>query len=215
MPINSVEDLCNESLRVLGSKLSIGDIYEGTPQANACLEIYSQTRDEVLRAGEWSFARGYAALTLLKGPPPDGGYSPLEPWSPVYPMSPWLYEFAYPSDCIEIRDLIKQPRRLPVLDPKPVLYRIDNDLVPIVSGDPPEASGPPQKVILANTAEPLAIYVRRVTNLLLWEPDFTATLVDAVAKKISASPALGNPEMMKMLPQETAAVGAVAQRHQG
>jgi hypothetical protein len=230
MPISSPEDVCNESLRALGSKMSIGDIFEGSPQSRACLEIYGQTRDECLRSGEWSFAYGDALLTLLKGPAPNGGYYPSLPWSSIYPLPGWVYEYAYPADCVEVRDVIKQPARMPVLDPKPVLWRVNNDPVPVLSGpypafNPttfswsapfPTASGPPQKVILCNAANPLAIYTRRVTNPLLWEADFVQTLIDAIAAKLSSSPVFAaSADLMKSMPARAAQVGAVAQQHQG
>jgi hypothetical protein len=217
MPISSPADVVNESYRAMGVKLSVGDLYEGSPQARAALEIYGQTRDEVLRAGEWSFAYGDALLTLLKGPAPNGGYNPNQAWSTLYPLPPWIYEYAYPSDCIELRDIIKQPKSLPVLDPKPVVYRVNNDPVPVVTpGNPPTVSGPPQRVILTNAASPVAIYTRRVTNLLLWPPDFTGTLITALAAKLATSPVLAaNPDVAKMLPTEAARTGLVAQQHQG
>lgn len=228
MPISSVEDVCNQALSACGSRLLIGDIYEGTPQSRACLEIYGQTRDEALRAGEWSFAYGQATLTLLKGPPPPGGYPPMTPWATIYPPPNWLYEYAYPADCVELRDMIRVPGPLPILDPKPILYRIDNDATPVLSGPIPliingqysgalpTVSGPPQRVILSNASRALAIYTRRVTNPLLWEPLFVATLVGALAKKLAVSPLFASsPDLMKSLPGETAATGALAQQHQG
>lgn len=228
MPLSSPADICTLALSAVGSKLQVSELYDGSPQGRACLDIYSETRDEVLRAGEWSFAYGQTELTLLKGPPPPGGYPPMMPWSTIYPPANWLYEYVYPSDCIELRDIIKMPAGLPILDPKPALWRVDNDSTPTLSGPIPPiingmysgalptANGPPQRVILCNISRPLAIYTRRVTDPLLWEPLYIATLVDALAKKLSVSPMFASSsDLMKSLPAETAATGALAQQHQG
>jgi hypothetical protein len=184
MAVSSPEDVVNEALNAIGVKRRIADIYEGSPAARAALEVYGQTRDEILRGQDWPFARGAGiALTLLKGPPPAGGYNPIQPWSAIYPAPPWLYEYAYPSDCLDLLAIQGAPASLPVLDPRPVAWRIDNDLAPVVSGQ--SAAGPPQRVILTNEWGAMGVYRRRVTNPLLWEPLFTATLIEALGSKLA------------------------------
>lgn len=215
--ISSPEDLCNESLRMVGFPKAIGDIYEGSPQARACLEVYSQTRDEVLATDVCnSFSRGVSALTLLKGPPPDGGYSRIGPWSPIYPPPGFLYEYAYPSDMIELRAIISQTAALPEFDPQPAPWRIDDDLVPIVSGSPPAASGPPQTVILTNFSQAVAVYRRRVTDLTLWRPAALAAFIARMSAKLSSSPRLAaSQQMMQSAPAEAVHTAQVARGHRG
>jgi hypothetical protein len=198
MALRYVEDVCNEALRAAGIRRRLSWIYDGSPEARACLEVYSQCLDEILAAQDWPFARagGALPLALLKGPPPPGGFSPLQPWSPAYPAGGFLYEYAYPADCVELRALIRSPLALPNLDPKAVSWRIDNDATPIVVGSyetnpflpQPTVTGPPQKVILTNLGGALAVYRRRVTNPALWtDPLFPAMMIQALASKISIS----------------------------
>ncbi|HLX18468.1 MAG TPA: hypothetical protein VKS24_25045 [Bradyrhizobium sp.] len=191
----TVEQIVNQALYAIGYPRRIGNIYEGTAAARAALEVYGQTRDEVLSAQDWPFARagGALPLTLLKGPPPPGGYSPLQPWSPIYPAAGFLYEYAYPADCLELRAVIAPPLALPNLDPKAVSWRLDNDATPVLSGPytqfpaaPPTVSGPPQKVILTNQGSALAVYRRRITNPSLWTDQlFVAMFIAALASKLS------------------------------
>jgi hypothetical protein len=212
----------------LGYPTRIMDMQEGTEASVAAIEVYSQTRDELLRDGEWSFAYGYGAPPLLKGPPPMGGYSLAVPWSSIYPLSPWLYEYGYPADCIEVRDVTKTPAQIPNLRPKPVQWRVDNDLVPVLSGpvppiDPntgqytgplPTASGPPQRVIYCNEPAPLLIYTRRVIDPTLWAADFITSLVEALQPKLA--PLLADSAgLTKLNPAERMAAAATAQQHQG
>ena len=213
---SSVEQIVNEALIAIGYRKRIGDINEGSEASIAALELYGQTRDEILRAQDWPFARAAGvALTLLKGPPPPGGYNPGQPWSNIYPSPPWLYEYAYPSDCLDLLALRGPPRMLPVLDPKPQVWRIDNDLNPLVSGNPPVASGPAQKVILAHVKGALATYRRQVTNPLLFEPGFTATLIEALGKKLMPILMPGSAQQEQARAQEVGVVAQLADQHRG
>ncbi len=215
MAISSVEDLCNESLRAVGFTRPIGDIYEGSPQARICLEIYAQTRDEVLTTDDAkSFNRGVAPLTLLKGPPPMGGYSIIAPWSSIYPPPGFLYEYAYPADMIELRALISSMNPLPEFDPQPTTWRIDDDLTPIVSGT--TVSGPPASVILTNLAAATAVYRRRVTDLTLWRAPALAAFISRMAAKLAASPMFASsPQLMQTGPAEAVYAAQVARGHRG
>ncbi len=211
----AVEDIVNQSLRAIGVKKRIAWIYEGSPSARAALEIYGQTRDAVMRAQDWSFARGGSTtLTLLKGPPPNGGYTPGQPWSAIYPPPGFLYEYAYPSDMLELRALMTTPLGMFDLDPRPATWRIDNDLLPVVSGNPLAAAGPAQKVILSNTAGAIAVYRRRVTNPALWEPGFTQLLVDALAKGLAIA-LQQNLQLGQAAAQQEGQTAQIADMHRG
>lgn len=217
MAISSPEDLCNEALRAIGFRTVIGDIYEGSQQSRACLEIYSQTRDEILTQDFASdYARSLLALTLLKGPPPFGGYSAVGAWSPIYPAPGFLYEYAYPADMIELGAIMSPATPLPDFDPQPAVWRVDNDPLPIVSGHPPTAAGPPQKVILTNLANAVAVYRRRVTDLTLWEPPGLQAFITRMAAKLAASPTLASSQqLMQNAPQEAVYAENVAAGHRG
>ncbi len=178
-------DIVNQSLRASGLPLRMADFYEGSEQSRVALEIYSQARQELLRSQDWSLQRTVAALTLLKGPPPNGGYNIITPWSSLYAFPGFLYEYAYPSDALDIWAVIQQPGLMPDGDPLPGNFRIDNDPTPIVSGNPPSAAGPAQKVLLCNITNALAVFPVDETNPALWQPGFTAALVASLGKKFA------------------------------
>lgn len=180
-------DIVNQGLRAGGVPFRIGELYEGSEAARTALEIFGQARDELLRLTDWSFSRRTLTLTLLKGPPPNGGYSYTQPWTTVYPAPGFLYEYAYPGDCLNLRAIIAPPGLMPDLDPLPALWRIDNDPVPVVSGNPPVAAGPPAKVILCNQTYAIAVYRAQITDPTLWEPGFIASLVASLGKKFAAA----------------------------
>lgn len=182
----SIEDLCNMAFRAAGLPMRIEDIYDGDDASKVALELYGQARDSLLDAEDWSFNRHTAPLTLLKGPPPNGGYSPLYPWSNLYPAPEWLFEFAYPPDAVDLRAIMPPPLGpMPDLDPIPQVWRVDNDSTPnVVNG---AAVGPPAKVIYCNVAGALAVYRSRVTSPDLFDPGFIDALVSLLAKRFASA----------------------------
>lgn len=182
---NSVEDVVNQALRAGGVPMRVEDIYEGSDAARTALEIYGQCRDELLDAKDWSFSRRTVPLTVLKGPPPDGGYNFAQPWSNLYPAPGFLWEYGYPSDAMDLRAIITMPSMMPDLDPLPAVWRVDNDPTPnIVDG---VAVGPDAKVIYCNVTNAMAVYRSRVTNPAIWDPGFTASMVSLLGKRFAVA----------------------------
>jgi hypothetical protein len=180
-----IESVLNQALRAGGVPKRIESIYEGSDAARVALELYGQARDELLDLQDWSFSRRVTTLTLLKGPPPAGGYNIMQPWSNLYPYPGFLFEYAYPSDVVDLRAIIQQPAAMPDLDPLPAEWRVDDDPVPnIVDG---VAIGPPAKVIFCNVSNAIGIYRARITNPALWDAGFTAALVATLGKRFAVA----------------------------
>ena len=199
---NSVEDLVNQALVDIGYPERIASIEEGSKASIAAIEVYSQTRDDLLKAALWPLARrANVPLALLKGPPPAGGYNPGQPWTARFPPPGWLYEYAYPADMIELRAIVAPPGLMFDLDPVAAEFRIDNDnsLVDL-NGN----AAPQQKVILANVKGAMATYTGQVTNPSLWEPWFTSLIVKRLGEKLSRALKLGEVER-----EELAEAGAL------
>lgn len=188
--VNSPEDVVNIALGLIGFDRRVGDIYEGTKASKIALDLYSQTRDEILRRKDWGFANRNLTLNLLKSAPP-GGYG-MTPWSNTYPLLPWAYEYTYPSDCIRLLYVQQTPAVMPVLDPLPFTYKIAND----------NSFSPPQRVILAQAPNLIAVYTGQITDMTTWEPLFVDTLAAALAKKFTV--ALNkNQQIVEMLKAQT------------
>ena len=182
---NDVEAIINQALRAGGVPMRVEAIYEGSDAAKTALELYGQARDSLLDAKDWSFNRHTAALSLLKGPPPNGGYNFAQPWSNLYPAPGFLYEYSYPGDAVDIRSIYPYPGLMPDMDPVPAVWRVDNDATPnIVNG---VATGPEAKVIYCNVTNAIASYRSRVTNPLLFDPGFTDALVALLGKRFAVA----------------------------
>lgn len=179
------EDILNQALVEIGFARPIGDIYEGSQAAIIGLEIYSQTRDEVLRHDDWPFARRTIPLTLIK----TAFVPPVAAWDESQPPPPWRFSYLYPVDCIFLRYLRRSPFGYAggeagpgTFEPLPTRFAI--------ASDPPGVGLAPEKVILSDLENPLGTYTAKVTDPAQWEPLFQSSLVKALATKFAIR--LGN-----------------------
>jgi hypothetical protein len=173
--IQRPEDAVNAALTRIGFSRRVDQMYEGTPAARAALLIYGQTRDDILRNGDYRFAIRQVQLTELKAAPP-GGYNPFTPWTAAqYPALPWMYSYAYPTDCLQLKSLRTAPIILPVVSPRAVTWSIDND----------NSYQPAQKVILTNLYAAVATYTARVTDLTVWDAASIEAFIDALAQLLA------------------------------
>lgn len=157
----AVEDLVNQALDRIGFSFHIADIYEGSPAARVALEVYSLTRDTLLQQGDWPFAERRVTLAT-------NGQTALTPFS---------YEYTYPSDCLRIKNLRPAPLTGGAYDndPQPQLFRPFND----------NRLNPPQRAILANLSPAVLVYIGQVIDPATWEPEFTEAFVAALAEKMA------------------------------
>lgn len=97
--MNLPADLANQVLDSCGWPISpgIGDLQEGSREAQIILRWYGQCMRQMLRAANWDWARVQVDLQLLadaSGNTPNVGT--------IVPQ-PWTYSYAYPSDCMKVR----------------------------------------------------------------------------------------------------------------
>jgi hypothetical protein len=158
----SVENIVNMALDAIGYSRHIADIYEGSPAARVALEIYGQTRDELLQFGDWPFAQREVAAAAVVGQTPP---------------TPWTSEYQWPADCLRL--LYVRPGPLTggarSNDPQPVLFQIWNDNRPAT----------PVLAILTDQVSAILMYVGRVTDPGTWTPNFVKALVAALAEKMA------------------------------
>ena len=95
--MNLPEDVCNQALDAAAVDLVIGDLQEGTREAQVLLRAYQQCLLQLLRSANWNFTRKRATLQLLgdaTGNTPNVGTAVVKPW---------VYEYALPPDCVKAR----------------------------------------------------------------------------------------------------------------
>ncbi len=200
--VTSPADVINLSLARIGYPGRVGNLYDGSKAAKKALDLYAQTRDELLRQNDWGFAERNVSPTLLKSAP-AGGYIPPVTWTTAYPPLPYLYEYARPTDCLKIRSLKAVPLFLPNFDPQPVTFTEANDTVAPATG----------QVILCNVANAVLTYTGQVTDPTAWEPDFVETLAAALGRRLA--PNLVGMEAAKLLAADEQQSQAVAEMERG
>lgn len=171
----SPADVTNLALAKLGRRERVGNLYDGSDASQIVVGVYGQVRDDLIRSGDWGFARRSAVLTLLKGSP-NGGYGPWRPWNAATdPPLPWRFEYAYPTDCLCVTQIKGQPAYQFEFDPKPTRWDVIDD--------PSQSTA---KVIVSDVPSAIAVYKARVTTVSLWDAAFVEALATELAKTISA-----------------------------
>lgn len=175
LSLQSPEDVVNAALGRIGHAHRIADLFEGSQAAQTALDIYAQTRDELLRSQDWDFSQREVSMQMLKQAP-VGGYGPWAPWDPTQNPSPgWSYEYSYPDDCLRVRGVQPQPGFVIDFDPQPYIWKVEND----------NNYTPPVRVILCQIPQAILTYVGQITDPLTWNALFAESMISALAKRLA------------------------------
>lgn len=82
--------IANMALSHIGSKSSIANLDERSPEAAECKLWYDLSRKVALEAHNWGFARKRQLLALTADDPPEPR---------------WYYRYQYPADCLKAREI--------------------------------------------------------------------------------------------------------------
>jgi hypothetical protein len=184
--------ICNRALQAINTRTSIASLSEDSVEARNCALIYADTRDEVLQMAYWNFAQKTAYLALLKSAPgtPSNPASTTNQWSTAFPAPPWLYEYAYPQDCIQVSRIVQQIQNYYIGTPytsggtSTYPYAVGPGSPFKVTTDE-DSQGQQQSVILTNQYQAIAVYTMRITNPQLFGAQFVEALVQALAAKLA------------------------------
>jgi hypothetical protein len=171
----------------MSAQAQISAFNEGSTEANAASVLYAPTRDMLLRSAHWNFTRKQASLSQLKAYQINGVIQTGDAAPPV----PWLYEYAYPSDCLKCRYLVPiqiypstTPPPMTGATPVPIAYLPAPQNIPFAIGtDTPQSSSVTQTVILTQLYQAQMVYTARIENPDLWDPSFQEAMVATLAAK--------------------------------
>ncbi len=181
----STVSVCNRALLALGSQSQISSLSEGSAQANACSTLFIPTYEQLARTAYWGCLRAEATLTLLaaaQGTPenPNGTTLPLPP-------TPWLYQYAYPSNCLQVRFI--QPS-LPAPNAGVPIFSVNTGAptwlpnggqIPYAIGYATDSNGNPLNVILTNQSQAIAVFTVNQPNPSIWDSLFSQAMVATLA----------------------------------
>jgi hypothetical protein len=168
----TIENIVNQALDIVGYPDHVGNIYEGSKASIMALNMWGETRDEVLVVQPWYFARSEALLTATLSTPP----------------APWTYQFGYPSNSVRL--LLIRPATPPV-EPTPIRWHeyLDPTIAPPTS----------PRTVLATIANAYAVFTARVIDPAAWPADFTMAMIKMLARKLATE--LGRPLPHRPQPQ--------------
>lgn len=185
-------DICNMALSKMGARAKINSLNDTSPAAIHCNIWYDHLRQLLIRSAPWGFCRMTVQLSPLgsvNNTPPDNQY-------------PWLFNYAYPPDCLRMRYIIPVPPPAPnVVPPNPgqpllwspwMMPRRDFRYLVTNIGS--------QKQIVSNLNNAIAIYNSDVKDVSLFDPGFADALVGALAAEL-VLPLAGNVQLKQMLSQ--------------
>lgn len=184
--MTSQVEIANMALDLIGTRSTIASLTENSVEAAAVSRHWSNALDCVLRACHWNFARKQISLTLLK----DGTQGQSVP-------TPWLYEYAYPTDCVLLRYL------MPLIQTSPTTVvgtaspmTAYGPPVPFVLSSDNDANGNPIQVILTNQPQAQAVYTWRNTLTTMFDAQFVNALSAYLGSRICKA-LTGDMAMMK------------------
>jgi hypothetical protein len=187
-------DIVNRALSAIAARSSLVNLNERSTEAEQARLLYDPTRDELLRAAPWNFARKMVQLALLKAAPgtpenPTGTPNVYDP--ATMPPPPWFYSYAYPNDCVQVRmitSLVAQPGfDQPMFSVALPAGYAPGAIVPsrfAVAADT-DNSGNQVKVVLTNRASALCLYTQRIEIEDLWDPLFQEAMVQSLATRFA------------------------------
>lgn len=180
--------LTNRALLQIGARAQVSSLDEGSTAANAASILWVPTYEQLGRAANWNTFRKQAILSLLKaaqGTPenPNGTTMPLPP-------QPWLYSYAYPSDCLKVRFLLPTyivgsvSGTVPdttANNAAPLMFPGNGGQVPFAVAYDVDATNNPITVILTNLTQAQCVYTVNQPNPNGWDPQFQQAFVSTLA----------------------------------
>lgn len=163
----SVIDICNKALSLINIS-SISDLAEASAQARACSFHYEISRDSLLREHPWGFARTFATLAQTNISHPH--------WEYVYALPP---EYLYGINIIPSDDSVSAVNGI-IMTEVPGQFAIE------AAYRYELANMDGNRVILSNVSEAMMEYIKRITDVTV----FDATFVDALSYKLASDMAM-------------------------
>lgn len=169
-------DICNLALSNIGARASIASLSEQSAEAKECARRYDACLEAVLQAAFWNFARKQVNGVLLKDGTIAGNTVPV----------PWLYEYEYPADAIQVRYVMPIYSQgatisggatvaVPPMQTRPVRFVVSSDL---------DTTGNDIKCILTNQPNAVIVYTKKITNPALYDAQFVECFAGYLGAKI-------------------------------
>jgi len=162
----SAVSICNLALIQVGAQ-TISAFTEQTREARLCNQIYEYSKDSVLRAHDWNFARCRVDLGLL-----------------ATTFTNWSYTYAYPSDCLVARKIVN-----PLGSGNTQTYYDYEDETYRTTGQLPYdimRTSTGSKVVVTNIADAELEYTARIDDANMFDSMFIDALILRLASDLAS-----------------------------
>lgn len=155
--------IANMALSLAGAESDIESLTEKTAEAIQCNLWYDFSRQQILEASDWSFARRRIGLALHDDVISE---TSTDPWAGV-----WSFRYQYPHDCIKARKI--QHPNAPPDDAHPF------DIETSISGE--------EKTILTDVEDAVLVFTFDSKAPELWSAIFVQGFAHLLSSKITFS----------------------------
>lgn len=197
----STISLANRSLLSVGARASISSLQEGSVEANAISTLFVPTFQQLARSAAWNCLKKQATLSLLaaaQGTPEN----PLGTTLPL-PPTPYLYSYALPSDCLQVRYIVPSfPNSTPTGTTPLTTASVTASswfpgamAIPFSVSYATDTNNNPITVILCNQTQAQAVYTVDQPNPVVWDSLFQAAFVASLAAYLVPALSLDLPLM--------------------
>lgn len=153
--MTSVVGIYNQALSHLGTRQTVQAVDEDSTEAKTCTIHYATTRDTLLRAHDWNFARGFETLAERAEDPPAG----------------WGYLYSWPNLCLRFRSIWLG---------RPIIPPAKFAVVTVL-----DSGGNVVRAIATDEAEATGCFTRAIVDPLLFDPLFVRALSWQLACEIA------------------------------
>lgn len=216
--------IANRALLAVGARTYISSLTpsDGSAEANAVTTLWTPTFEQLGRAAHWNCLGREVTLSLYaaaQGTPENPGGTSL----PIPPF-PWLYAYAYPSDCLDVRYIAPSN---PLGNQSGVPQTtINNAIGPYVPGGGQipykvqtvlNASNQSLLMILTNQDQANCVYTTNQSNPAGWDSLFQQAMVASLGAFLVPALSLSIPLMQTCIKQaeEAIAIARAADGNEG
>jgi hypothetical protein len=199
--------IANRALLAVGARAQVSSVTpsDGSEEGDAIAVLWAPTFEMLARTAPWNCLRKQATLSLLaaaQGTPenPDGTVMPLPP-------TPWLYMYAYPSDCLMFRFVSPSfpngnGSNIPMMtnvNSAPTWLPTGGQVVFQISSNPDPITGAPVLVVLTNQDQAQAVYTANQSNPATWDSLFQQAMVNSLGAFLVPALSLSLPLMDRVV----------------
>lgn len=179
-----VLSIANRALLSIGARGQVSSISpsDGSVEANAISILWTPCFEQLGRSANWNSLRKSTTLSLLQA----AMGTPENPNGTTYPVPefPWLYGYAYPSDCLKFNYIIpsnpfgasggvpatsiNNAAGPQIPSPGQITYVVSSSL---------NSNNQPIIIILTNQSQAQGVYNANLPNPALWDSMFQAAMV--------------------------------------